>query len=747
MVAAKWIPRRPWRFLAVVTVLVLALIPAAIGCFSRLTPSGFTATGTESERAERVIDEQFDEPSADLIFLVSGRTSMQYGEAAVQGRALARSTADEPGVARVWSYWDTASPTLLSGDGRSALIGVELTGTGAEAVKTAQRIVPGLAGDHGIVSVAAAGPAWSSAEAVRLSREDLRTAELAAAPLVLVILMVALRSAASALLPMVIGAVSILATLAFLGGLALIMPVSVFAVNVTVALGFGLSVDYGLLITMRCREEMARGAELGEALARAVRSDGRAVLFSAATVIACLAALLVFPVPFLRSLAVGGIAVVAFAALTAVLLYPVLLRFCLPPALRVDRWLFAGVRRRLPLARRKRVGTPGHSRTWAWLGTVATKRPVLLGAFAAVLLLSCAGPLGRAEFGVADERVLPASTLVRQNGERVRTDFPQAAEPKVPVLLDVAEIRAAGVAAGVDHYARRLSSITGVAGVDTTTGSYRSGARIVPPTRAPSRFAADGVVLVNVRLPAGAHAPASERLVERIRALPAFAPRLVGGTAARTADTKTALSRGAPLAAALAGGSALLVVLCFTGGLFVSVKTLALAVLSLSAGIGCLVPLFQEGRLNTGDFTVTGQLEISMLLLMACLALGLSVDYEVFLLARIKEHYRETGDSQTSIVHGMACTGRLISASTLVVATTMSALAMSRITSLKLLGTGLALTVLLDATLVRALLVPAAMQLAGRANWWLPGWVHHISHRLGRKRVAGLKGVTEEYVR
>jgi RND superfamily putative drug exporter len=715
MLSVKWILRHPWRVLLVVTVLGLALLPAMIGCFARLTPSGFTATGTESERADRVVKEQFDEPAADLLFLVSGPTSMKHGEVAATGRALARSVADQPGVARVWSYWDTTDPALLSGDERNALIGVELTTTGAEAVKTAERIVPGLAGKRGEVAVAAAGPVWSSAEAVRLSREDLRTAEILAAPVVLLILMVTLRSAALALLPMAIGVVSVSATLGVLGALTSVMPVSVFAVNVAAALGLGLSVDYGLLVMMRCREEMASGTEVGEAVARSVRSAGRAVLFSAATVVACMAALLIFPVPFLRSLATGGIAVVVFSALTTVLIYPVLLRFSLLPASRLDRWLFDRVRglrpgREFSVRPTKGQAVPGYSRAWAWLGNKATKRPVLIGACATVLLLMCAMPLEGAQFGIADERVLPASTLVRQTAERVRREFPEAVGTKIPVVLSVAGPQSAEVTAGVDRYARELSAVGGIARVDTTTGSYRDGNRVAPPAPAHQAFAGDGVTLLNVRVPTDAQASSSERVLEQIRALPTFAPRVVGGATARTADTKMELSRRLPLAALLAGVSALLVVMSFTGGLLVSFKAVALAVLSLSAGVGCLVPL-------------TGQLEISMLLLMICLALGLSVDYEIFLLARIEEQYRSTGNVRSSIVHGMAGTGRLISASSLVVVTTMSALAMSRITSLQMLGAGLALTVLLDATLVRALLVPAAMQLAGRANWWRPAWL------------------------
>lgn len=662
---------------------------------------------------------------------------MKYGEGAAAGGALARSVSGRPGVAKVWSYWDTASPALLSADGHSALIGVELTGKGQQAVKTAQAIVPGLVGKRGGVTVAAAGPVWVSAEAVRMSREDLRMAELAAAPLVLLILMVTLRSVALALLPMVIGVIAVSATLAVLHGLTFVMPVSVFAVNVTAALGFGLSVDYGLLVVMRCREEMARGEGVREAVDRSVRSAGRAVLFSAATVIACLVALLIFPVPFLRSLAAGGIAVVTLASLTTVLVYPVLLRFALLPAARIDRRLLGWARGALPLPDRRAAGmpndistVPGYSRVWAWLGSAATRRPVLLGASAALLLLGCALPLGKAQFGIADERVLPESAQVRITGERVRTEFQDAAGVVVPIVLSVSDLGADGVTRSADRYARRLSSVNGVARVDTLTGAYRGGSRIISPNPAPHRFAGEGALLLNVRLPAEAQPPASERLLEQIREVPAFAPRMIGGTTARTADTKRELSRRVPFAALLAGGSALLVVLAFTGGLFVSFKTVVLAVLSLSAGLGCMVPVFQEGHVGMAGFTVTGQLEISMLLLTVCIALGLSVDYEVFLLARIKEQYGVTGDSRSSIVYGMARTGRLISASSLVVMTTMSALAMSRVTSLKLLGTGLAITVLLDATLVRALLVPAAMQLAGRANWWSPDWSRRLRHRV-----------------
>ncbi len=481
-------------------VLGMALLPAVIGSFHRFTPSGFTATGTESTRADHVISEEFDQPSADLIFLVSGQSSVKSGEGAASGRAVTRSVIGRPGVARVWSYWDTADPALLSADERHALIGVELIEKGARAVEAARRIVPDLAGTHGKVAVAAAGPVWSNAEAVRLSREDLRTAELAAAPLVLLILMVTLRSVALPLLPMVLGAVSVSATLTVLNGLTLVMPVSVFAVNVTAALGFGLSVDYGLLVMMRCREEMARGETVAAAVRLAAGSAGRAVLFSAATVIACMTALLIFPVPFLRSLAVGAIAVVALAALTTVLgVYKrQLLRCALLPATRLDQWLSDRVPCRPRLPGRGETGTAsgasaasGYSKTWAWLGNAATRRPVLLGSLATVLLLSCAMPLGRAQFGIADERVLPESTQVRQTSGRVRNEFPDAAGAKLPVVLTAADTGTPSVAANVDRYARRLSSVEAVAGVDTFTGSYRGGHRFLP-RRPPDRSAAAG---------------------------------------------------------------------------------------------------------------------------------------------------------------------------------------------------------------------------------------------------------------
>ncbi|MFI6980930.1 efflux RND transporter permease subunit [Embleya sp. NPDC050154] len=769
---AGWCVRhRRWLLVGAMIVLVLAATVVA-GARDRWSNGGFTATGTQAAEAERVAA-RYGAKAADLVLYVRADTPVDDAAVAETGRRLTATVAGRPGVREAQSYWSTGSTLLRSRDGHGALIRVDLTGSERDHVATSRSLVPAArkaAGDG--LRVSATGPAWLNAQATDESERDLKRGELLAAPLTMIILLLAFGSLTAAAIPLAVGAVSVAGALAVLATLTLVMPITVFAINICAALGFALSVDYALFIVTRYREELSRGADSRRAITRSMATAGRAVLFSAATVALCLSALFVFPLELLRSLAWASILVVIISALTSLLVLPALLAVLGP---RLDR---------LDPFRRFRRGSGrvgGGSPLWRRIATVATARPILCGGAAAVLLLVLALPFLHARFTTVDETILPTRSEPHATANLLRTDFADPPERIIPVVLPRANAATDGPA--IDAYARRLSALPHVAHVLADTGDYRAGLPVpgpqsppasngpqspspsapvidVPESPSPSTPAADvpapddqtRVVVRPVEPPAPAppvvigsvlrvvstadsQAPETVALVHTLRTLPAPQPHLVAGKAAELTDTKHTLREALPYGAGIMLIGTLVMLFLFTRSVLVPIKAVLMGLLSITASLGAIVYVFQDGHLRwlVGDFSTNGSLETTMPLLTLAVAFGISVDYEVFLLARIKEEFVRTGDNTRSIVFGIEHTGRLFTAAALIVAATMVALTMSNVTLLKTVGVGLAVAVVVDATVVRGILVPALMRLTGRANWWAPTLPRRRPREIGAK--------------
>ncbi len=581
-------------------------------------------------------------------------------------------------------------PGLRTRDDAAVLVLARLTGSVQDREKTAERLVAHARAAVPTSSVRASGPSWTVRQVDDRIARDLLRAELLAAPVVLVVLLITYGSFVSALMPVVVAGVAVGCTIPLLGGLARFVHISSFSANAALAVGFGLAVDYTLFLLARYREELATGLPRSEALDTALRTSGRSVVFSAAAVTVCLAAVAVIPVPLVRALALAGAAVAVLSAVAALLLVPACVVLLGPWCERGDpfhRW------------RRTRLGEG--SPVWRRIARAVTRRWTVAGGAATVVLVLMAWPFTQVQFGVMDHRIMPASSPVAATDERVRADFTGAPEQVVLVVLS-RPVPAKRMA----EYERAVADIPGVTGVRKAAGSP-GGGTVLAATAAPSVRAGEDEAAT---------------LIKAIRALPAPGPVLVGGRAAEVEDTLSAAKRALPWTVALLGAGLAVLLALFTRSVVAPLKALVVAVVSLGASLGAVVAVFQNGTARgvLGGFTVTGMLDISLVLFTLAIALALSVDYEVFLLGRIREEYQRTADNRLAVVEGIARTGRLMTSAALAVAISTAAMATSSASVIKMIGAGVALAALVDAVLVRGVLVPAVMAALGPANWWLP---------------------------
>ncbi|MEV8425628.1 MMPL family transporter [Streptomyces niveus] len=701
----------------------------AVGLTQRLSPGGWTPPSADSVRAEAVLASEFRAGPSQLILLATAPDgSVDAPHATAAGRDLTRRLAADHRIAWVNSYWQQPLPSLRAKDADSALVLIRLRGDEQAVREAAGDIIDRFTGAHGPLRVSASGAAAVLDETERLSDEGMRYAEFVAVPLVLLILLWVLGSVTAALLPVVVGVVAVAATTAFLRLLDTTTEVSLFALNITTALGFGLAVDFSLLLVSRYREELAAGSGPERALRRTLRGGGRTVVFSAVIIAASLCALLLFPLPLLRSLAYGGATVVCASAVGALTVLPALLVLL---GKRLDRWdVFARLRRP------ERAVSSG---AWFRLARAVMRRPALVSVGALALLVLLAAPVAQVRFGMYDDRILPASSPVAETSQRLRAEFGSQWVDAASVVLPGGPGAMSGSGSGsvaeavadplLDAYARRLAQVPGVRRVDARTGAYRDGRRTAPPDASSRRFAGAGGTWLSV-IPDGDDplSPQGSRLAAALRAVPAPGPALVGGPGARLADTEHVLAGRLPAVVGVTVLVTFVLLLAFTRSVLIPVKALVLNALGLAATSGILVAVFQQGLLAPllGDVTAGGITDVVVPSLMFCVTFGLSMDYEVFLLSRIVDEHRRGSDTETAVAVGLQRTGGLFTSAALVFATVMAALALSSLVLLKLIGVGLALAVLLDCTVIRALLVPAVMRLAGRANWWMP--------RLGRRK-------------
>ncbi len=724
--------RRPILVLSLLFTLVAML--SGVRVFGALSNGGFEDPDAASSRAERFLEERFGEAQPNVVMLVTATDSGSVDDPAVAaaGAALTERLVAAEGVTRAVSYWSLGSPPpLRSDDGDRALALVRISGTEDEIRDHVVALEESFAGDQGPIEVAFAGAEPTFAAIGEQVESDLKLAEIIAVPITLVLLLLVFGSVVAAGLPLLVGLVAVVGTFLSLFLISTVTDVSVFSINLTTALGLGLAIDYSLFIVSRFREELANGRNVADAVVRTVDTAGRTVAFSALTVAVSLAALLVFPLYFLRSFAYAGIAVVLVAAVASVVSLPALLATI---GHRVDAGRL--LRRR---AARAATGAELAHGFWHRVATTVMKRPVTVAGVVIVVLLLLGAPFRHVAFGLPDDRVLPADTELRQTSDAIRTEFSSHDGDAFPVVAPTARVDGDPLAtADIDRFARQLSALDGVGRVDSAAGSYAGGEQVAPPDATAARFAdptGAGATWWSVVPTVEPVSPQGEDLVDTIRALDApesLGELLVGGSSAELVDTKASIADRLPWAAAIIVIATFVLLFLLTGSVLVPVKAVVLNLLSLTATFGAMVWVFQDG--NGADllgFTATGTLDVTTPILMFCIAFGLSMDYEVFLLSRIKEEHDRTGDNVSSVALGLERTGRIVSAAALLLAVTFVAFASSGVTFLKVFGLGLALAIVMDATVVRGLLVPAFMRLAGEANWWAPAPLRRLHERFG----------------
>jgi len=778
-----WLARSLLRRRVLVLVAAVAVVGAAgvlgAGVVSKLRSGGFEDPAASSTRAQAALRDSFHTGEPNLVLLVTADGgTVDRGDVAGGGLQLTRRLAAERDVSEVQSYWTTKAPALRSVDGRQALVLARIAGDDDATQKRAEQLATTFEGDRGSMRVRVGGQARVFGQVSDQVERDLTRAEGIAVPITLLLLVVVFSSAVAGALPLAVGGFAIVGTLLVLRLLASLTDVSVYALNLTTALGLGLAIDYSMFIVSRYREELRAGQEPADALVTTMRTAGRTVLFSAATVAVALVALLVFPLYFLRSFGYAGIAVVALAAVGALVVLPALLAVLgrridslrLPFGRPAARPAATPQRAAAPAAGADRTVRPAGSAqapeagsgAWHRIAMAVMRRPVPIATAVVAVLLVLGAPFLGVRFGLPDDRVLPTSASSRQVADAIRGDFTARDADALQVVATGTGAPAA-VAAEIDGYASSLSGLPGVARVDAMTGSYAGGHKLASrpqataqapastpapasaPAQAPAsapvpaagaqaggRFVAGSATWLRVVPTVEAYSSAGENLVERVRALPAPFAVDVGGPSAQLVDTKAAISDRLPLAVAIIAGATLLLLFLMTGSLVIPIKALVLNLLSLSAVYGAMVFVFQDGHLSgLLGFTSTGTIDTSMPVLLSCIAFGLSMDYEVFLLSRIKEEYDRTGDTVSSVAIGLERSGRIVTTLAALLAIVFIAFATSQVTFLKLFGIGSALAIVVDATLIRALLVPAFMRLAGRANWWAPRPLRLLHDRIG----------------
>jgi uncharacterized membrane protein YdfJ with MMPL/SSD domain len=668
------------------------------GVASKLAPYGDDDPATESVKAtDRLEADGYRDPSLIVLFHNTSPTSAS-GRQRIQ--AVEQQLQANPDVSRVTGYLDTHSPDFLSNDRSSTYLAVSLKPTDDKAEQDAAKaIADDLSGQP---EVSVGGIALAQEQVNKQVEKDLRKAELLAFPILFLLSLLFFRSAVAALLPLLIGGLAIVGTFLLLRIANEFVSVSVFALNLTTGLGLGLAIDYSLFVVSRYREELAKYGPGALAMRRTLSTAGRTVLFSSLTVAVALASLMVFPQRFLFSMGLGGMLVALLASFIALTVLPAVLALL---GNRVNAWAPGFLQRRA-----ERDATVTEAGFWYRLSQFVMRRPIGIATVTATLLIVLGIPFYAIKFTSVDAQVLPESASARQVDDVMRADFPPFHDTPNLLLVEHATPSTLGA------IEREVSQVDGIAAVsppqrlrnnDAVLQAYSKGSYISNTSRDAAK------AIRNLPVPQGSQL-------------------LVGGAAAHFVDLQSSLESHAPIALAIVIVATLIVLFLMTGSVVLPVKQLVMNALNLSAVFGILVFIFQDGRLEgLLDYRGQGALEQTMPILLFAVVFGLSTDYGVFLLSRIKEAHDSGIESSKAVAVGLERTGRIVTAAALLFAIAIGAFATSQIIFIKENGVGTALAVLIDASLIRALLVPSLMELLGDWNWWAPKPLRRLHARFG----------------
>ncbi|MCV6966847.1 MMPL family transporter [Mycobacterium intermedium] len=709
---------RPRRVIVAAALLTLGLAIFGVPVSNSLSASGFQDPAAQSARATQLLTDKFNQGDTELLITVSAPDGVDSPAARAAGIAIVGQLRAAPHVVDVASPWTRppqAAADLVSKDRNTGLIVAGIKGNESEQQKYAEELSAQVTHHRNGVTVRTGGAAMVNVQITQQSQHDLLVMESIAIPLSFLVLLWVFGSLSAAALPVGIGGMAIFGTLAVLRTISFVTDVSIFALNLTTAMGLALAIDYTLLILSRYRDELAEGADREVAVARTVVTAGRTVVFSATTVALAMAVMVLFPMHFLKSFAYAGVAVVALAAFAAVVVTPAAL------ILLGDRVNSSHLRRlvRRLLHRPEPVPQPVAQQFWYRWTRFVIRRAVPFGLAGVTVLVFLGLPFLGVKWGFPDDRVLPTSASAHQVGDRLREDFRIDSDAAVTVVIpDTADL----TRGEIEQYAIGLSRVSDVSAVSSPTATYVSGTAVGEPSAPAGQ--ANGSAFLTVDSTAPLFSDRSEAQLNRLHAVPTPGGTkvLFDGTAQLNRDSVDAIASRLPLVLGLIGGIMFLLLFLLTGSVVMPLKALVLNVLSLTAAFGAMVWIFQDGHLGGFGTTPSGILVANIPVLLFCIAFGLSMDYEVFLVSRIHEFWQlsHATDNDESVARGIARTGRVVTAAALIMSISFAAMIASQVSFMRMFGLGLTLAVAVDATLVRMVLVPAFMHVLGRRNWWAP---------------------------
>ncbi|WNV84066.1 MMPL family transporter [Umezawaea sp. Da 62-37] len=670
-----------------------------LGVFDRLSEGGFGDPTSEAVRANKVIEDTFGRQGGDVVVMYTAPTGSTIDSPELKARIEKQlSGLPSDAVKTVASYWNIPQPNPFgSADKSKALVAITLQASDSNTqLKDYARFSDQLVVDGVETQLAGQIPVQKTIS--EMSGADLVRAEAVSMPIVLILLVIIFGGVVAASLPVLVGGLAIMGSLALLHAVSLGTEVNSFAINVATLLGLGMAIDYGLFIVGRFREELAAGRTTEQAVRRTVGSAGRTVVFSATLLVIALAGLLLFPQSFLKSLGYGGMSAVAVAAFVSLTLLPALLGIL---GHRVDK---------LAMPWRKRMAKSEGGAVWAKLGKKVMKRPALIAIPIVAVLLALGAPFLGVKFGEVTEKVLPAGNEARVAVETLNKDFPAIAKTGLDIVVKGNTSQEA-----VQRYAERVAAVPGI------------------DTAALAQEPKDNVWLLSATLEGDPLSDASKQAMLDVREVTpplGAGETLVGGSTAVNVDSLDAISSRLPWMALLFIAATFILMFLAFGSVLLPIKAIVMSALSLSATFGVLTWIFYDGHLASLLGVTPSPLDSGIVVLMVAMILGLSTDYEVFLLSRMVEARNRGASNEEAVTIGLAKTGRVITAAAILLILVTGAFAFSQVAMMRFVGVGMILALALDATIVRMILVPAVLKLLGNAAWWAPGPLRRIQEKL-----------------
>ena len=678
--------RKAMVVLFIVSVLTAGTVGTMV--FSRLDSGGYSNPNSDSYQVYNYLNKNLKIADPNVVVVVdSGNTAITDPTIAAKAQELEAEMAKAPGVTKVVSYWSAGGEkTLAASDGKAAYILIYGGGEAftPESQEMGAYFQKNFDGKRDGLTIYSGGVGVVGNAINKKIADDLKIAEAISIPLTFILLVLVFGAMAASAMPLIVGVSAILGAFFLLYLISLVTSVSVYSLNLTTGLGLGLGIDYALLIVNRFREELHRGKSVEDSIVDTMASAGKTVFYSGLTVLVTLFSLTFFPLPFLKSFGYAGVSVVAIAVAGAL--------FGLPPILAM-----LGSRVNKGVVRKSAIEHKDEGR-WAQTARLVMKRPVAVVLLSLIILGILAAPIKDIAFSQGDARILPAS-----NPAAIATAIQESRFESNIATIDIIVLDGADKGNEISSYIEELKDVSGIVtvaepqtiGNDVRITAYES------------------------MLP---RSPEAQKLIHNLRDLPAPAGTLIGGVAADYTDTQDGISETLPLALGWIAISVLILLFVFTGSIILPIKAVLLNVMSLAATMGALTWIFVGGHLQwlVGSFTVTGTLDTSIVILIFVVVFGLSMDYELFLLSRIREEHLLGKSNIESVATGLQRSARIITAAAVLLAVVFAAFVTSGVTSIKMMGFGVAFAVVLDATLIRALLVPALMRLLGERNWWAP---------------------------